>query len=284
MTKMSKNTLVGVFVKIPCVIVILIGHLVMATPEQQCRFACQKVPPKSESSLNFGQYRDSKSVDSRFKVLVWNIFKSRLPSFEREFEFLSRRSDFLLLQEVKLTKSHKSYFESLPFGYNMSVSFLMTGKAPTGVATGSKIWPLWTQHFRTEDLEPFVKSPKTSLVSVYKMRTQKNLMIVNIHGINWRSSEALQRQLEQVEVLIQNHRGPLIFAGDFNTRNDSRVRLTDQFMINNGLIKIEFANDERAPEMYIDHVYYRGLTVVESQLITDLAGSDHPALALEFGF
>jgi len=95
----------------------------------------------------------------------------------------------------------------------------------SGVLTASKAKPYEQYSLTTEGLEPIVKIPKTTLITTYKLSpSNKLLLVVNIHGINMANLEKFKAQLFKIDNKISGHSGPIIFAGDFNTRSKERLR------------------------------------------------------------
>jgi endonuclease/exonuclease/phosphatase (EEP) superfamily protein YafD len=79
---------------------------------------------------------------------------------------------------------------------------------------------------------------------------------------------------------LQRHNGPIIFAGDFNTKNPSRVALTKRILAKAGLKQAPWENPTKKKQL--DDAFTRGVTVKRARLIHDYVdkGSDHPAIEL----
>ena len=102
------------------------------------------------------------------------------------------------------------------------------------------------------------------------------LVVVNLHGVNFTSTKKLENQLNGIAERIGNHQGPLIVAGDYNTRNKSRFKVMDKFAEQLQLEVLELKNDDRNKPL--DHILARGLKVHEAKILPGIESSDHPAL------
>lgn len=139
--------------------------------------------------------------------------------------------------------------------------------------------------YRTQDVEPFVKSPKTIAKVEYALPgTNKKLMVLNIHGINWSGDDALERQLQMTVADLKNHDGPVVFAGDFNIKNSTRLQVAKDVLAAAGLERVTWINPENGEQR--NDAFTRGLRVHQAKLINDVidSGSDHPAIELDVEF
>lgn len=120
----------------------------------------------------------------------------------------------------------------------------------------------------------------------YPLSNQKNLLVISVHGINLTSHNSFERQMAQAEEVITAHDGPVIFAGDFNTRTKDRTEHLFQIVKRLKLDEVKFKNAEyrmvwKFTKNYLDHGFTRGLTVKNAEVFKDSRGSDHRPLALE---
>lgn len=85
------------------------------------------------------------------------------------------------------------------------------------------------------------------------------MLVVNSHIINFVSLQKFWVHLHQVFDSLKSHVGPILLAGDFNTWHNKRLR---------HLFK------------HLDHVYCRGLVVLDAQVHTNINSSDHYPISL----
>lgn len=63
----------------------------------------------------------------------------------------------------------------------------------------------------------------------------------------------------EVIPLIHSHVGPVLFAGDFNTKNEERVNVLGEMLLAEGLVCVTW--DNPLPGKQLDQAYVRGLKV-----------------------
>ncbi len=238
--------------------------------------------------------------DSSIKVLVWNIHKegnSRdwVEDYGKIYE--DKKPDIIILQEARLNTGLE---HALKTGKEMGWIFSpnieeRNHDTYSGVLTASKAKPHEQYSITTEGLEPVVKTPKTSLITTYKLSpSNKLLLVVNIHGINLANLEKFKAQLFKVVNTVNVHKGPIIFAGDFNTRNEDRLsflyrELGDKL----GLEAVHFTKEDKKEVKHfifspipLDHIFYssKNLEVKKNSpdVMETIKSSDHKALFVEF--
>lgn len=251
-----------------------------------CSYACKEIPPDRVVLKEFRPGTQDTLDSSRFRVVAWNLYKGRMKNFRNEFLTFTKGADLILTSEVIDTDPIKPTFLAIQeMGWAFATTFLMKDNVATGVAIGAKARAEEVRFSRTDDLEPFVKSPKTTIMATYGIPgSSERLLALSIHGINWDGDDAIVRQLEKVVPAIQAHQGPVVFAGDFNTKNDNRVELSKQTLARAGLRYVPLEN---APtEKKLDIAFVRELTVHRAKLVYDYVdtASDHPAIDLDLSY
>ncbi len=241
-----------------------------------CNLLCERIPEPDELTTYMESAPAARlSVDS-IKVLVWNLYKQRKKKFWEEYPKLAEGNDLTIIQENAL---NSEFLESLTGTFSLAhaSSFFMKEDVRAGASNISKAAATRVYGYLTEDVEPWVKTPKAIVGSTYRLEnSNQELLVLNIHGINFRGNEGLQRQLEGVEIL-KTHKGPVIFAGDFNTKNDDRHELTEKYLAQYGLQKVDI---KMSKKKVLDLAFVRGIEVISAEEVLS-KGSDHPALVLE---
>lgn len=222
-------------------------------------------------------------------VLVWNIEKARRAAWKPEFEALARGQELVLLQEAYTApRMIEPLAARSELQWSMGPSFVLTrrpGEPVTGVVVGSAAAALDREVFVSLGTEPLVGTPKAALAVTYALEgSAEPLLVVDIHGINFRRAHVLAAQLEALEPVIAAHRGPVIFAGDLNTHHRPRMAAVEAFAAR---LRLESVFDNRRScrrsagdgrrrfgGWPLDHVYVRGL-VVEAVRVESARGSDH---------
>ncbi len=238
--------------------------------------------------------------DSSIKVLVWNIHKegnSRdwVEDFGKIYE--DKKPDIIILQEARLNTGLKHALNtSKEIGWIFSPNIIETNRDTySGVLTASKAKPYEQHSITTEGLEPIVKTPKTTLITTYKLSaSNKLLLVVNIHGLVMTNLEKFKAQLFKIDNEISEHSGPIIFAGDFNTRNEDRLSfLCRELKDKLDLEAVSFTKkDKKEIKRFIfssiplDHIFYNSkeleLKKESPDVLETIKSSDHKPLFVEF--
>ncbi len=217
-----------------------------------------------------------------FRILNWNMFKGIKEGWQEDFENFITYYDILTIQEARLTDDLRELLKKGHYNWDISIAFRYNGK-DTGVLTASRIAPDFTCTYRIK--EPLLSLPKTAMVTMYPLsNTDKTLMVVNIHSINFTlGTESFNTQLQKVENILSHHYGPVIFSGDVNTWSNKRLAILKDFSIRLGLKAVTFNKHARTRVFGhpIDHIYYRALTVTDAAVIK-VTSSDHNPMLVSF--
>jgi endonuclease/exonuclease/phosphatase (EEP) superfamily protein YafD len=229
-----------------------------------------------------------KAIDPEsIKTLTWNVYKGQREGWSDDFNGLSNDMDIILIQEARLKEKGQEAFCIKGMGgvFAQSFSYHSDSLARTGIMTISRACPLWTGHSRTRFKEPFTHTPKVSLFTKYSLKgTQEKLLVVNTHGINFVRSAAFESQMADLGKKINDHQGPIIFAGDFNTWNKTRTIILRSIINQSGMKEANFHPDTRSKRFgyFLDHVFYKGLKIKQTKVFETINSSDHKAVGIEF--
>jgi endonuclease/exonuclease/phosphatase (EEP) superfamily protein YafD len=131
--------------------------------------------------------------------------------------------------------------------------------------------------------EPLLQLPKAAAITRYEIGgSDATLAVANVHAINFTLGLGEYRaQLQAVAHELADHRGPMIVAGDFNSWSVSRVEVLSEVMRGLGLAEVLPETDTRSRFMgqQLDHVYVRGLDVVNASAPQVLSSDHNPVLA-----
>jgi endonuclease/exonuclease/phosphatase (EEP) superfamily protein YafD len=217
------------------------------------------------------------------KMISWNMFKARRAGCMPDLTTLATGVELALLQEAVL---HGGLAH--PFHLTSGLEWIMaenlgTSQAvTTGPKTGSRVPSLTSQAIRSVDREPIIGTPKTFLLTTYPF-CGETLLVLNVHAINLVSTAKFARQVEQMAAPVAAHKGPCIVAGDFNTWNAARWHLLLKSMSDAGLARVPAAAPQlRHFNQVLDHVFYRGLKLLNSRALPHIKSSDHVPLWAEF--
>lgn len=246
-----------------------------------------KVPDLQNSHIITGESSQDIFDSQQVRVLVWNILKAKRENWSTDFLKLTAKSDLLLLQEGYLNDLTQETFRSLTgyrIDFGISFLYLKNHGFPTGTALGSRVTPAASYILRTNDFEPFIATPKTITYGYYPItNSSEKILIINIHALNFTKQEAFERQLIGIFNIIEKHKGPIIFGGDFNTRTKNRMVILRQMMAQHHLTEVAFQDDDRMTFMgnTLDHVFIRNFKVKEARVLPMIESSDHKPIYLD---
>jgi endonuclease/exonuclease/phosphatase (EEP) superfamily protein YafD len=245
------------------------------------------IPDLSISHLVIGESVESQFDPQNIKLLVWNIYKGQKKNWSKDFISLAPKADLLLLQEGYLNPVFQEvlYFLGIyQFEFGISFVYEEEGSVPTGTALGSKVRPFHSGLLRSKDLEPVIDTPKTITYGFYPLKgISEKMLVLNIHALNFTSQESFERQILDACELIKTHKGPVVFAGDFNTRTKNRLKFLRDQLQPLGLKELAFVDDDRMTFMGnpLDHVFVRSFLVRDSRVLKSIESSDHKPLYIE---
>lgn len=268
----------------------LLASFLMLTLWTQNSYARKyKIPPIEKSFVKYGKAKSLGLNPKKFNVVVWNILKAKKRKFQAEFASFRPRPDIFMLQEVATVpdffKAYRAYPEHETH-FGSSFYYKKRGRViHSGTAISSRIQPEDSGMIRTRELEPIVKTPKVvTWMKIPFKGVNESLLLVNIHGLNMTKNRDFYRQMDTCARLIAKHQGPVIFAGDFNTSDMEKYNKMNQVALDFNLVPVAFMNDKRKKSTFsrlvIDHIFVRGMKVLDANVHTKLKSSDHKAMSL----
>ncbi|MEH1793906.1 endonuclease/exonuclease/phosphatase family protein [Nostoc sp.] len=236
---------------------------------------------------------NSKSI----KVLSWNIAKQNYnKTWLRDFSTIieTYQPNLIFLQEFSLKVEADKLETWLNMNWSFAPNFVdIHHQTYSGILTAATISPLTKKAIATKHYEPIVRTPKISLVTEYLLSDQSTtLLTINSHLINFVDLNKFKIQLNQLELALSTHRGPLIFSGDFNTWSQKRAVLLNEVTTQLGLTPVIFAPHEKEKikrfllSPPLDRIFYRNLSVkkASAKVLDKICSSDHKPLLAEFTY
>lgn len=233
-------------------------------------------------------------VPESIAIVSWNAQKGAHPRFKSDLSQVvtEHRPDFVFLQEARadlLETTHiGGYFAS-------SWSYPWPDGVTIGLLSLSHIAPTRVQPLPSKHREFLITAPKLSLVTEYPLTNGERLLAVNVHLLafeRW-STNGIRSQLEDLKAVMQEHAGPIVLTGDFNTWNGERLNLLEEIAEELRLTEVTgfppgrktadkeasflnwlFGIDEDMP---LDRFYYRGFTHHSAEVLP-YDSSDHRAI------
>ena len=214
------------------------------------------------------------------RVLNWNVQKKRHDGWREDFDRLASESDLVLMQEAYLggfTESDFADWQHWSFapGHSMRSGI-------TGVLTLSRSEPIARCNFSS--VEPWLRTPKSTSVTTFALSgSDKVLAVVNVHALLVSFGlHDYRLQFERIADILQDHEGPIIVAGDFNTWHKRRMQVVDELAASLDLQPVTFDEDTRMRffGIALDHIYVRQLQLVNAETATVYTSDHNPLLAV----
>ncbi|NOR55977.1 MAG: endonuclease/exonuclease/phosphatase family protein [Sulfurovum sp.] len=223
-------------------------------------------------------------VTEEFSLLCWNVHKNNTKSvaLKSYFESIEDDYDFFLLQEANFRDD--AAFTLPNFAFDAAAN-LEVKKTFYGVLTASRVESRKSEAFLSQGKESLFGPHKSLLLSSYLFADNTELLILNVHAINFRESKSHQKELERFLTLISHHKGPLIVAGDFNTWNKTRMQNLETLIADMGLKSVPFMSTDAVKSFMgkpLDFILYRDLALVSAHCESLPKLSDHNPLFATF--
>lgn len=232
--------------------------------------------------------------------MTWNAEKGGSAQFRPDLARLviTDAPDFVFLQEAQAdlltTKRIGGYFAS-------SWRYPWPNGKVIGLMTLSNVPPIRIHPMPSKYKEFFVTAPKLSLATTYPLVNGQELLALNVHLLafeRW-TTTGIGSQMDDIRAVMEEHTGPIILVGDFNTWSHDRLELVENVVREVGLTEVtEFSSERRTGDkewdflnwlfgidkgIPLDRVYYRGFTH-HSVKVLPFDSSDHRALQVRLEF
>jgi endonuclease/exonuclease/phosphatase (EEP) superfamily protein YafD len=241
----------------------------------------QTMPDSCAAQLGGSRRSQYDELDSSdIQMVNWNIQRGSDPEWTADLAKITGEHDLMIFQEALLNADAwgvvaSDQYRSFAPGYR-------TRRSVTGVMTVSVAKPLTQCNFVS--LEPWLGTPKATIITEYGLTdTDQTLLVVNIHAVNFTFGvRDFQEQIQQVQIVMSEHPGPILLSGDFNTWSWRRSRILHEAAESLGLAALDYDEDhrKRAFGKPLDHIYIRGLHVIDAT--TRVVGSsDHNPMTVK---
>ncbi len=239
----------------------------------------------ADTALHIGEAKQV-PLSPIIRCLVWNIWKAKRRGWLEEFSQLCRDKDLVILQEAVSNAPSDAFFaRNDSFEWVMARSHKHPRTAiETGVKTGCIAASLSSTIYASPHSEPIVNTQKMLLQTVYPLSNGYELLVLNMHAINFVSNKKYVSHLDQLAGALDHHNGPVILAGDFNTWSLKRYGCFSDVALSFGLIEAKMQRRRKWAHMnqHLDHVLYRGLTLRGIESLDHVKLSDHSPITATF--
>ncbi|WP_299021708.1 endonuclease/exonuclease/phosphatase family protein [uncultured Photobacterium sp.] len=218
-------------------------------------------------------------TDGQFTVSVWNIYKQQRENWRTALDNFSQDSELVLLQEASLNPGLRDYLDDSSWKVRMANAFKFMN-TPAGVMNLSSVNAKKTCAYLA--MEPWIRLPKSALLSEFALSDGSTLVVVNLHGVNFAFGlDEYREQLNSLKSVLTLHDGPIILAGDFNTWRQARMDAVNDFAASLGLSDVHLREDQRVKILGkpLDHLYYRDLSLLGAEAPKTNASDHNPIIA-----
>jgi len=225
------------------------------------------------------------SLSREFSLLVWNIHKEnqQLVFQEKLSELLKEKPcDFILFQEVKYPKSNPYLFENYSYALASNIE---TAKNIFGVLTAAKVAFEKIDANLTTKQELGLATRKSLQITQHRLSNGEALHMVNLHAINFVSLKSFTLELEKIKVELLKYNGAMIIGGDFNNWSKKGVNVLESFQKDLSLQKADIDEYHHIKHVFskpLDHIFYRGVTLLKAEAIDTKKVSDHNPIYARF--
>jgi endonuclease/exonuclease/phosphatase (EEP) superfamily protein YafD len=186
----------------------------------------------------------------------------------------------VLLQEAQIEEGTCAFSA---FSYDAAAN-IEINKRFYGVLTASVKESSLAEAYLTESSEGFVGPHKSLLLTTYALPGGEDLLLLNVHAINFREQRIYEEELDVLMKKATAHKGPMIVAGDFNAWSQKR---TDALHMLRETLSLHIAAFDKGKVKSfmgypLDFILYRGLQCVETEIMTNHDISDHHPLLATF--
>jgi len=213
------------------------------------------------------------------QLVNWNIQKGGDPEWSNDLLAVPGDPDLMILQEAPQTSA--AWGGASTYQYHSFAPGYRTWRTMTGVMTVSTAKPL-TQ-CNLVSVEPWLRSPKATVITEYGLsNTSQTLLVANIHAVNFTFGiQEFKKQIRQALSVLDNHAGPILLSGDFNTWRRGRTTILNEMTDHLGLEVLDYDEDHRKRFLGepLDHIYVRGLEVLEATT-HEVESSDHSPMSV----
>jgi endonuclease/exonuclease/phosphatase (EEP) superfamily protein YafD len=221
-------------------------------------------------------------LEPKFRLISWNIHKGDDgKKWASDMARLALQHEVFLVQEMYVDGFVDRTLRDLTMhNWYFSYSFTYRGHA-TGVATGCRCQFESWDTLVSPGREPILNSPKVTQVATIPLKKARPLLLLNIHAINFVRQPEYEAQIDALLAIIHQHhnRGPVVFAGDFNTWNPWRYQyLKYRLIAELGMQEVMFEPDKRWPKL--DRIFVKDCDISESRIHDEIRTSDHQPISV----
>lgn len=114
--------------------------------------------------------------------------------------------------------------------------------------------------------------------------SKKTLMVLNLCSDSFGQLDAFQKQLEQLNSLLEQHSGAVLLAGDFDSLSGDRLSLFRKCAARANLFETSLTRQSKLASLnqQLDYVFFRGLSLTSLESLSHSSPIEHAPIAATF--
>lgn len=235
-------------------------------------FAQHTLPP-------LHQFHESQAnQDKQIRLISWNVYKFNRHLIIEDLNNLTKNVDIFFAQE---SMDDSETLNAAGFFNFLNLDFFSTFKSNdffTGVMTAHNFPQVKQIKILSSGAEPITGTPKATGLNLITIQNTE-VLLINTHALNFNFGSDFENQISDVSHIIKKFKGPIIWAGDFNTWSESRMHFLLNITNKLDLFPISFKKDLRF--LKLDHIFVRGFEVQKAKILNHYYSSDHFPILVE---
>ena len=230
-----------------------------------------------ESLWHLGRAEREALDPNQIRVAIWNVCKGAGGiHFEQDYRHLYQSSDIILIQEALLSvRGMMTYIQPGIQGTH-AASYSRSDGLRDGVLTLSRSRLVGAERILSQKGEPLFNTTKAALFSKVSLGADAGeLQIVNVHSPLIRGRVGVEKEVNHLISQAPLGEGPCIIGGDFNTFSAAYLEVYERVFASHGFLHAKVNHDPRTRLQSLDHLFMRGLEVVDLRVETKIRNSDH---------
>jgi endonuclease/exonuclease/phosphatase (EEP) superfamily protein YafD len=230
-------------------------------------------------------YSCKEHLPDTFSILCWNVHKNNKSKNLAQYlkDKIEKKSlDLLLFQEAIFKNKERCKLPNFNFDAAANIEF---GNKFYGVMTASRVESYFAKPYLSECQEVLIGPHKSMLLTSYIFEDKSEVLVLNIHAINFRENRRYHKEIERFFDFIGSYSGAIIVAGDFNSWNKKRLKKLYENAEKLKLKSVSFNNKHYVKSFLgnpLDFIFYKGLELLDASVEKADKFSDHNPLFATF--
>lgn len=226
-------------------------------------------------------------LGSTLSALIWNTYSANQRHWCKDFNELSGDNNLVLLQSVSVqTTDPQLDAVSTISEWAVAVSEQsVDGDALAGVKTGCTVASNKQIQHVLQQSEVDKGSSGVLLETHYALGTSsQTLMVLNMLATDGLPVSQCLEQFEQLCHCIEQHNGPIIVGGCFDSWSTDRLAKFQQYAAKAALFEASMTRQGSVERLtkHLDHVFFRGMSLQSVESMPQMQSTDYSPIIAKF--